>query len=133
MASSMSTPRILPGHLHAFAPGGNSHNTVRMLGTITTVSGDQATLTCGSDAVTILLNRDSHLSVGSLYEIVGKVVNIDGGQGLGLRVLSSTEWPRNEKGELPDIKLFEAVVDVTHRYKSIFYDDGEAGGADGGY
>lgn len=61
------------------------------------------------------------------------MVNIDGGQGLGLRVLSSTEWPRNEKGELPDIKLFEAVVDVTHRYKSIFYDDGEAGGADGGY
>lgn len=54
--TSMSTPRILPAHLHAFAPG-SGYGTVRMLGTITTVSGDQATLTCGSDAVTILLNR----------------------------------------------------------------------------
>lgn len=55
--NSMSTPRILPAHLHAFAPGSTPHNTVRMLGNITTVSGDQATLTCGADAVTILLNR----------------------------------------------------------------------------
>jgi hypothetical protein len=53
----MSTPRILPSHLHAFAPGTTNGNTVRMLGQITTVSGDQATLTCGSDAVTILLSR----------------------------------------------------------------------------
>jgi hypothetical protein len=55
---SISTPRILPSHLHAFAP--NSHpttSTVRLLGIITTVAGDQATLSCGSDAVTIILNR----------------------------------------------------------------------------
>ncbi|KIV93362.1 hypothetical protein PV10_04579 [Exophiala mesophila] len=129
--NSMSTPRILPAHLHAFAPG-SATGTVRMLGTITTVSGDQATLTCGSDAVTILLNRDNHLSVNSLYEIVGKVINLDGGHGLGLRVLSATEWPRGPDGQLPDIKLFEAVVDVTHRYKGIFYEgegDTETGGA----
>jgi len=55
--TSLATPRILPAHLQAFAPGSSAHNTVRMLGTITTVSGDQATLTCGTDAVTILLNR----------------------------------------------------------------------------
>ncbi|EXJ84544.1 hypothetical protein A1O3_05213 [Capronia epimyces CBS 606.96] len=127
MSGSMSTPRILPAHLHAFAPGSSAHNTVRIMGIISTVSGDQATLTCLNDAVTILLNRDSHLSVGSMYEVVGKVVNIEGGHGLGLRVLSSTEWPRNEQGQLPDLKLYEAVVDSTHRYKSIFYDDGEAG------
>lgn len=78
-------------------------------------------------------SRDSHLSVGSLYEIVGKVVNIEGGHGLGLRVLSSSEWPRNEKGQLPDMKLFDAVVDVTHRYKNIFYDTDGDGGMDGGY
>ncbi|OAP62984.1 hypothetical protein AYL99_02211 [Fonsecaea erecta] len=130
--NSMSTPRILPAHLHAFAPNATSHNTVRMLGIISHVNGDQATLTCGSDAVTILLARDSHLSVGSMYEIVGKVTNTDGGHGLGLRVLSSTEWPRNENGQLPDLKLFEAVVDVTHRYKNIFYGDPE-GGMDAGY
>jgi len=103
-----------------------------MLGQITTVSGDQATLTCGSDAVTILLSRESHVSVGSMFEIVGKVVNLDGGQGLGLRVLNATEWPRNENGQLPDLKLFEAAVDVTHRYKNIFYGESE-GGMDGGY
>lgn len=54
--NSMSTPRVLPAHLHAFAPG-KPHGTVRMLGVITTVSGEQATLTCGDDAVTVLLNR----------------------------------------------------------------------------
>ncbi|KIV87446.1 hypothetical protein PV11_02991 [Exophiala sideris] len=129
--NSMSTPRILPAHLHAFAPG-KTLNTVRMLGQLTNVNGEQATLTCGSDAVTILLGRDSHLQVGSMYEIVGKVINLDGGQGLGLRVLHNTEWPRNEQGQLPDLKLFEAVVDVTHRYKNIFYGDGE-GGIEGGY
>jgi hypothetical protein len=68
-----------------------------------------------------------------MYEIVGKVVNVEGGHGLGVRVLSSSEWPRNENGQLPDASLFEAVVDVTHRYKSIFYGEGGEGGVDGGY
>ncbi|KAK4943059.1 hypothetical protein LTR10_017258 [Elasticomyces elasticus] len=129
--NSMSTPRILPAHLHAFAPG-KALNTVRMLGQLTNVNGEQATLTCGSDAVTILLGRQVLVIFGSMYEIVGKVINLDGGQGLGLRVLHNTEWPRNEQGQLPDLKLFEAVVDVTHRYKNIFYGDGE-GGIEGGY
>lgn len=66
---------------------------------------------------------------------MGKVINLDGGHGLGLRVLSATEWPRNADGQLPDLKLFEAVVDATHRYKSIFYEgegDNDNGGG-GGY
>ncbi len=79
-------------------------------------------------------HRDCHVSVGSLYEVVGKVTNIEGGHGLGIRVLSSTEWPRNKNGKLPDLKLYEAVVDVTHRYKNIFYEkDGDDGGMDGGF
>lgn len=54
----IATPRVLPSHLHAFAPSAHPQkSTVRVLGVITTVSGDQATLTCGNDAVTILLNR----------------------------------------------------------------------------
>jgi hypothetical protein len=77
------------------------------------------------------MNRDSHLSVGSMYEVVGKVTNEDG-HSLGLRVLSSTEWPRNEQGQLPDLKLFEAVVDVTHRHKALFYGDSDAA-MNGGY
>jgi len=60
-----------------------------------------------------------------MYEIVGKVINLDGGQGLGLRVLGATEWPRNpETGTLPDLKVYEAVVEATHRWKEIFYEGG---------
>jgi hypothetical protein len=55
---SIRTPRILPSHIQNFAPSANpSTSTVRMLGIITTVHGDQATLTCGDQAVTLLLNR----------------------------------------------------------------------------
>lgn len=72
----------------------------------------------------LTIDRDSHLSINHLYEIVGKVMNLEGGHGLGIKVLSSTEWPKNERGELPDVKLFEAVVDATHRYKEIFYEGG---------
>ena len=64
MAQTIATPRILPGHLHAFAPSAHpSTSTVRLLGTISTVSGDQATLTCGNEAVTILLNRSTSHSL----------------------------------------------------------------------
>ncbi|RMZ77429.1 hypothetical protein DV738_g4408, partial [Chaetothyriales sp. CBS 135597] len=116
MSASVATPRVLPAHLHAFAASARPPtSTVRLLGIITTVDRDQATLTCG----------DSHISVNSMYEVVGKVIDLAGGQGLGIRVLSTTEWPRNARGELPDQKLFEAVVDVTHRYKAIFYEGGE--------
>ena len=84
--------------------------------------------------VCLLQCRDSHLSVNSLYEIVGKVINLEGGHGLGIRVLSSTIWPKNEQGMLPNVKLYEAVVDATHRYKSIFYEgDGDTNGDGAGY
>ena len=66
-----------------------------------------------------------------MYEIVGKVINLEGGAGLGIKVLSSCEWPKNERGELPDIKLFEAVVDATHKCRGIFYEG--SGGAGGGH
>lgn len=69
-----------------------------------------------------------------MYEIVGKVINLEGGAGLGVKVLSSCEWPKNERGELPDVRLFEAVVDVTHKVREIFYEDsGTANQGDGGY
>lgn len=78
-------------------------------------------------------NRDSHLQVNAMYEIVGKVINLEGGQGLGVKVLSSTEWPKNERGELPDMKLFEAVVNVTHQCKDIFYEKIDDNTNMGGY
>jgi hypothetical protein len=80
-----------------------------------------------------LASSESHLSLHSTYEVVGKVIKLDGGMGLGLRVLGATEWPKNsDTGAAIDLKAYEAVVNATHRYKGIFYEDENSGGA-GGY
>lgn len=83
--------------------------------------------------------RDSHLSLHSYYEVVGKVINLEGGQGLGLRVLGAYGVPIGENGQGPDLKTYAAVVEyvsvhnyphprltrssATFRYKDIFYED----------
>ncbi|KAL1966851.1 hypothetical protein VTN77DRAFT_3816 [Rasamsonia byssochlamydoides] len=121
---SLQTPRVLPSHLHAFHPSSGgaraSTQTVRLLGTVTALRGETATITCGNHGdVTLLLKPDSHLQMGKLVEVVGKVTELEGGQGLGLRVLGSIDWgnPAN-----CDYKIYEYVVDATHRHKEIFYD-----------
>lgn len=58
-----------------------------------------------------------------MYEVLGKVINLEGGQGLGLKVLTATEWPKNERGMAADFKLWEAVVEATHKHREIFYID----------
>lgn len=62
------------------------------------------------------------------------MINLEGGQGLGVRVLGTTEWPsRSPEGVAVDLKAYEAVVDATHRFKEIFYEEvGGGGGVDGG-
>lgn len=84
---SLQTPRVLPSHLHAFHPSSNSGGarpstqTVRLLGTVTALRGETATITCGNHGdVTLLLKPDSHLQMGKLVEVVGKVTELDGGQ-----------------------------------------------------
>ena len=81
---SLQTPRVLPAHLNAFHPssaGPRSTHTVRILGTVTGLRGDQATITCGNNGdVTLLLKPDSHLQMGRLVEVVGKVTDLEGGQ-----------------------------------------------------
>ena len=56
---SLATPRILPAHLHAFAPDSRpAISTVRMLGKITAIHGDQATLVSHENqTVTLIMNR----------------------------------------------------------------------------
>lgn len=124
---SLSTPRILPKHLEQFSPSMHpTTGTVRLLGNITSIHGSSATLTSGDgDSVTLILNRDSHLSPQGMYEVVGKVINLEGGAGLGIRVMAATEWPKSDKGQAPDLKLYEAVVEATHKYREIFYQDPE--------
>jgi len=88
--------------------------------------------------------------VHSYYEIVGKVINLEGGQGLGLRVLGVTDIPLGAKGQGPDLKLFAAVVEcvfiyfpqpfqaaligdsATLKYKDMFYAD-DGGQSNGDY
>ncbi|PGH11256.1 hypothetical protein AJ79_04991 [Helicocarpus griseus UAMH5409] len=116
---SLSTPRLLPEHLHAFVPG-PSHpgpNTIRILGTVTSLRGEHATITCGSHGdVTLILNRESHLQMGRMVDVVGRVTQVEGG--LGVRILGAVDC-----GDPKDIdyKVYEQVVDVTHRFKEIFY------------
>lgn len=81
---SLQTPRILPAHLNAFHPsssGPRSTHTVRLLGTVTALRGDTATIACGNNGdVTLILKPDSHLQMGKLVEVVGKVADLEGGQ-----------------------------------------------------
>ncbi|WEW61040.1 hypothetical protein PRK78_006529 [Emydomyces testavorans] len=84
---SITTPRILPEHLHAFLPSPTNRtpNPVRILGTVAKLHGETATLSCpgGQHAaeVTLVLNRDSHLRVGRMVDVVGKVAEVEGGRG----------------------------------------------------
>ncbi|KAF7593329.1 hypothetical protein BBP40_011618, partial [Aspergillus hancockii] len=96
--------------------------TVRLLGTVTALRGDTATIACGDNGdVALILKPDSHLQMGKLVEVVGKVVDVDG-QGLGLRVLGSVDWGNPADC---DYKIYEHVVNATHKYKSVFYDAAE--------
>jgi Replication factor A protein 3 len=92
---SIQTPRILPSHLHAFHPSSahsRTANTVRLLGTVTALRGETAIITCDSHGdVTLQLKADSHLQMGRLVEVVGKVVVLDGGQ------VSSYPWEVRSK------------------------------------
>lgn len=90
---SLQTPRVLPSHLHAFS----GNKTVRILGTVSALHGETATITCGSHGdVTLLLKPDSHLQMGKLVEIVGKVTNLDGGQ-VNALLPSSHPFPYDKK------------------------------------
>jgi hypothetical protein len=48
---------------------------------VTALRGETAIITCGNHGdVTLQLKADSHLQMGKLIEVVGKVVVLDGGQ-----------------------------------------------------
>ncbi|KAF2733955.1 replication factor A protein 3 [Polyplosphaeria fusca] len=102
------TPRILAPNLSTF-----QHKLVRMLGKVVQLRGESATIDAGGN-VDIILNRDAHLSVGRAVEIIGKV---DGD--LRVKVQAATDFGPAEKIDWDAVK---AVVEATHRHKTIFYD-----------
>ncbi|KAL4891283.1 replication factor A protein 3 [Aspergillus ambiguus] len=121
---SLQTPRVLPADLPSFHPstanGARSTNTVRLLGTVTALRGDRATLACGTNGdVALVLQPSSHLQLGQLVEVVGKVTDLEGEQGIGVRVLASFDWGNPSDC---DYKIYEQVVNATHKFKSLFYD-----------
>jgi len=109
--SAESTPRINAQYLEQF-----SHRTVRIVGKVRQLRGEQATIDAGGQ-INVHLNRESHLQLNHAVEVIGKVQ-----QDLSVRVLSSTDL--GPEGSV-DFAAIDAVVDATHRYHEIFYEKNE--------
>ncbi|KAI9678625.1 MAG: hypothetical protein M1817_005682 [Caeruleum heppii] len=109
MAELIATPRISAPYLESF-----THQTVRILGQVTQLRGEQATIDAGGE-VTAILNRECHLVLNNAFEIVGKV-NPD----LSVKVMIATDFGTNI-----DYNAANAVVDATHRYKEMFYESAD--------
>ncbi|ATY59421.1 DNA replication factor A subunit Ssb3 [Cordyceps militaris CM01] len=108
MSEHIASPRITAPNLDAFV---NKH--VSIVGKVTQLRGDQATIDADG-TVTILLNREAHLTNGNAALFIGKV-NPD----LSIKALSSRDVGANV-----DMGLCSQVAEVTQRYKALF------GGAD---
>lgn len=107
---SLQTPRILPAHLHAFhassGPNSRTPRQVRVLGTISELRGETATITCGHHGEIMLrLNPDSHLQMGRMVEIIGKVVEVEPQVGSLLNPIGKQEG-------LPTFNLYPSFIDL---------------------
>ncbi|RYP04906.1 hypothetical protein DL765_010008 [Monosporascus sp. GIB2] len=100
----VSTPRI-SGQLIGSYVGRN----VMIVGKVLQLRGDSAIIDAEGQ-ITIMLNRDVHLTPGNAVQVIGKV-NPD----LSVKVLSGLDL-----GDNVDYQISQAVVDVTHRYKHLF-------------
>ncbi|KHJ32873.1 putative ssdna binding protein ssb3 protein [Erysiphe necator] len=86
MAELIYTPRITSSHLDSF-----TNRTVRLLGRVMQLRGDTAIVDSDGN-VTLHLNRDAHLIVGNVFEVIGKI-----NQDLSIRVLKSTNMGKDCK------------------------------------
>ncbi|KAL8998289.1 MAG: hypothetical protein Q9169_002603 [Polycauliona sp. 2 TL-2023] len=100
-----ATPRINARYLESF-----TNSTVRILGKVTSLRGESATIDANG-SVQLHLNRDAHLTLNSAVEVIGKVQ-----PDLSVKVFQASDFGSNI-----DFNAVEAVVDATHRYKDIFY------------
>ncbi|KAK5118935.1 hypothetical protein LTR62_000146 [Meristemomyces frigidus] len=105
---SECTPRVNAPYLEQF-----SHQTVRILGKVRQLRGEQATIDAGGN-IQVHLNRDAHLQLNHAVEIIGKVQN-----DLSVKVMASTDMGPEAN---IDFNAVDAVVDATHRYAQIFYE-----------
>ncbi|KAL8692762.1 MAG: hypothetical protein Q9218_002269 [Villophora microphyllina] len=100
-----ATPRINARYLESFTGA-----TVRILGKVTALRGESATIDANG-SIQLHLNRDAHLTLNNAVEIIGKVH-----PDLSVKVFQAMDFGPNI-----DFNAVEAVVDATHRYKEIFY------------
>ncbi|KAH7318129.1 DNA replication factor A subunit Ssb3 [Stachybotrys elegans] len=104
MEAQICSPRITAAYLENFR-----NRNVTIVGRVAQLLGDQATL--DSDGlVTLIMNRDAHLTNGNAAQVIGKV-NHD----LSVKVLSAQDL-----GPDVDFSLYTAVVEATHRHKNLF-------------
>ncbi len=108
------TPRITAPYLEQF-----SHQTVRILGRVRQLRGEQATIDAGGQisvylnrvlwqdrriAVLVLTNlQDSHLQLNHAVEIIGKVQN-----DLSIKVMASTDF--GPEGNIGMSALFDLLL-----------------------
>jgi replication factor A3 len=105
----MSSDRIVTPRITAVYLDNYVDRTVLLLGKVTQLRGDQATID-SEGAITVILNRDCHLVNGSVAQIIGKVNN-----DASIKVLQCKDLGPNI-----DLGLFSAVVKATHTHRSIF-------------
>ncbi|KAL7271816.1 hypothetical protein RUND412_005404 [Rhizina undulata] len=103
---SEQTPRVNAPLLDSFK-GRN----IRIVGKVTQIMGENAKIDA-QGTIDVILDRNSRLTVGNGAEIVGKVL-----PDLRVKVLTSQDI-----GKEVDYNIADALVEVTHRYKEIFYD-----------
>ncbi|PWW79491.1 replication factor A protein 3 [Tuber magnatum] len=85
--------------------------TIRLVGKVTDIHGDKATLE-SSGVIVVHVDRDSNLKLGNAVEVVARV-----NQDLSIKVLSSSDFGNNL-----DMKVYEELVGICQQHKEIFYD-----------
>ncbi|KAH9901834.1 replication factor A protein 3 [Xylariomycetidae sp. FL2044] len=101
---SVSTPRISAGLISNYV-GRN----VIVVGKVLQLRGDSAIIDAEGQ-ITVMLNRETHLTSGNGAQIIGKV-NPD----LSIKVYNALDVGNNV-----DYQVAQAVVNVTHQCREIF-------------
>ncbi|KAL8985878.1 MAG: hypothetical protein Q9205_000528 [Flavoplaca limonia] len=130
-----ATPRINARYLESF-----TNTTVRILGRVTSLRGENATIDANGSVQLHLNRQDAHLTLNNAVEIIGKVQPdlsikvfqaMDFGSNIGaisspcfstsISRVHDFEASKHRSSSPLDFNAVEAVVDATHRYKEIFY------------
>ncbi|RPA79779.1 replication factor A protein 3 [Ascobolus immersus RN42] len=100
-----ATPRINASFLQQF-----ENQTVIIVGKCIQVRGENALVEAGGN-INVHLSPNGTCVPGNFVEIVGKVQ-----PDMTVKSLLTTDW-----GTDVDMAAVDAVVDLTHRYKDLFY------------